>query len=123
MILDESNFILYGMNNYNNVQCHSVEEFNSDMHRFMHLNKLFSKYTETCIFREQLIVNHIVVLYNLFETATTNMLFYKINRENWDALATFLVYLDRMPDVIPEHNLSISSIAIDQSIMTRLNKL
>lgn len=123
MVLDESNFILFGMNNYRNVQCHSTEEFNSDMHKFMYLNKLFTKYIETGEFKERLILNHIVVLYNLFDDAATNMLFYKINEVCWDALATFLIYLDRMPDVISEHSITISSIAIDDNITKKLSKL
>lgn len=91
MKLDENNFLVFAMHNYDNPQCHGLEEFEDDLKRFYYLKKLFSRYKADGIVRERLVLNHIIVLYNLFGTAATNMLFYKINKEDWPLLATFLV--------------------------------
>jgi len=77
-ILNEKNFVVYCMHNYDNPQCHSIEEFDEDLKRFLYLKKLLSRYKKNGDLKERLILNHLVVLYNVFGDATLNMLFYKI---------------------------------------------
>ena len=121
--LNENNFLVYAMNHYDNPQCHSVQEFEEDLKRFLYLKKLFYRYKNKQELRERLILNHIIVLYNIFGDSTTNMLFYKIDEDSWQALATFLIYLGRMPDKIPEHNIITSDISMDTDVITRLRKI
>lgn len=121
--ITEENFLLHAMRNYDNSQCTSIEEFEEDLKRFMYLRKLFQRYKENNDLRERLIINHIIVLHNLFGIATTEMLFFKIDKEHWQALATFLVYLDRMPSEIPEHNIALSDIELDEYIISSLRKI
>lgn len=96
--LTEQNFHLYAIKHYDNPGCKGIAEFEDDLKRFRYLKRLFRKYTTGNILRERLIINHLVVLYNLFGLdATTNMLFFKIEKRFWPQLKTFLVFLNVMP--------------------------
>lgn len=117
MILNEDNFLLYAMHHYDNQQCHTVQEFEEDLKRFLYLRKLLNRYKRDGDLRERLILNHIIVLYNLFGDATTDMLFFKIDEEYWSALATFLVYLSRMP------NDKLSDVILDPHVIDVLRKI
>ena len=108
--LNENNFLLYAMHHYDNPQCHSVQEFEEDIKRFLYLKKLISRYKNNDELRERLILNHIIVLYNVFGDSTTRLLFYKIDESCWDVLVTFLVYLGRMPEMIPDTDIKVSEI-------------
>ena len=76
--LDDSNFVLYAAKHYDNPQCYDVEEFHDDLKRFKYLKRLLGKYEDTGELRENLILNHIIVLYNVFGEAATRMLFFKL---------------------------------------------
>lgn len=121
--LNENNFLIYAMHHYDNPQCHSVEEFDEDLKKFLYLKKLLSRYKKDGELRERLILNHIIVLYNVFGDATTNMLFYKIDSDCWDVLITFLVYLERMPEVVSEHSITLADIALDEKVISVLRKI
>lgn len=96
--LDESTFILYAMKNYDNPYCKGLEEFEDDLRRFSYLKRLFKKYTAGKGLKERLIINHLVVLNNLFgPEASTKMLFFKIEEKHWAQLKTFLVFLNMFP--------------------------
>jgi hypothetical protein len=121
--LCENNFLLYAMHHYDNPQCHSLEEFEEDLKKFLYLKKLLSRYKKDGELRERLILNHIIVLYNVFGDAATNMLFYKIDEECWNSLVTFLVYLERMPEHVAEHSIKLSDIVLDEKIISALRKI
>lgn len=121
--LNESNFLLFAMHHYDNPQCHSLQEFDEDLKKFLYLKKLISRYKNNGELRERLILNHIIVLYNIFGEAATKMLFYKIDEDCWDTLVTFLVYLDRMPETIPDYGIILSEIILDETIIATLRKI
>jgi hypothetical protein len=123
MILNDDNFLLYAMNHYDNPQCHSIDEFEDDVKRFLYVKKLFSRYRNSDELRERLILNHIIVLYNVFGDHVTNMLFFKIEKEDWPILTTFLVYVNRMPDIVEEHGIKTSDITLDQKVVSALRKI
>jgi hypothetical protein len=123
MILNDDNFLLYAMNHYDNPQCHSIDEFEDDVKRFLYVKKLFSRYRNSDELRERLILNHIIVLYNVFGDHVTNMLFFKIEKEDWPILTTFLVYVNRMPDIVEEHSIKTSDITLDQKVVSALRKI
>lgn len=123
MKLNDDNFILHAMRNYDNTQCHSVQEFEEDLKRFLYLRKLFSRYQNDGDLKERLILNHLIVLYNLFGSALTEMLFFKIEKEYWPQLTTFLVYMHRMPDEVERTSIKLSDIELDQTIITALRKI
>ncbi len=124
--LNEENFIMFAIKHYDNPHCKGIEEFNDDLKRFRYLKRLLRKYDSSKNLRERLILNHIIVLYNLFGIpATTAMLFYKIEKKFWPQLKTFLVYLDLMPDIITINNDTIrsSNIIIDENVADSLRKI
>lgn len=122
-MLTEDNFLQYAMHHYDNSQCYSLEEFNDDLKRFLYLKKLFNRYKNECDLKENLILNHLVVIYNIFGDEATNMLFFKIDREYWDTLVTFLVFLNRMPEELPQYKLKLSHVKLDEYIIQILRKI
>ena len=121
--LNEDNFIVYAMHHYDNPQCHNIQEFEKDVKIFLYLKKLITRYRQSDELRERLILNHIIVLYNVFGDSATNMLFYKIDKEHWDILVTFLVYLERMPESLPQYGIKISDINLDEQVINALRKI
>ena len=97
--LDDSNFILYAAKHYDNPQCYDIDEFYDDLKRFKYIKRLFGKYHDTGDIRENLILNHIVVSYNVFGEAATRMLFFKLVGY-YSYLKPFLVVIGRMPDTL-----------------------
>jgi hypothetical protein len=111
------------MHHYDNPQCHSLNEFDDDIKKFIYLKKLIYRYKNTGELKERLIINHIVVLHNIFGTVTTRMLFFKIEESLWPQLVTFLVFLNRMPEEIPEFGIKLSDISLDEKIIAVLRKI
>lgn len=122
-IITEENFLLHAMHHYDNPQCTSLVEFEEDLKRFLYLKKLFFRYKTNNDLKERLILNHIIVLYNVFGDNTTYMLFTKIDKDCWDSLTTFLVYLQRMPETIPELGIKLYNIQLDETIIEVLRKI
>ena len=120
--LNDENFLIYAMKSYNSPHC-IMSEFEGDIKRTKYLKKLFRKYKKSNILKERLILNHIIVLYNIFGESATRMLFYKIDASCWDTLVTFLVYLERMPDAVPEFGIVTSDIMLDENIINTLRTI
>ena len=114
---------MIAMKHYDNPQCTTLAEFEEDLKRFGYLKKLFGRYKDHSELKERLILNHITVLYNLFGIATTELLFFKIDKEYWNTLATFLLYINVMPDTIPEFGIDVKNIIQDEFVMETLRKL
>ena len=122
-MLTEDNFLTYAMHHYDNSQCYSLEEFNDDLKRFLYLKKLFNRYKNENDLKENLILNHLIVIYNIFGEQATNMLFFKIEQEYWDVLTTFLVFLGRMPEELPQYGLKLADVELDDNIIQTLRKI
>jgi hypothetical protein len=104
--LNEDNFSMFAMKHYDNPQCEGIEEFYDDLHRTKYLKRLFKKYLTSNILKERLILNHIIIFYNIYQVKeATRILFYKIEEEFHPILKTFLVYLSYLPEEIPEADL------------------
>ena len=97
--IDESNFILFAAKYYDNPQCMDEAEFFDDLKRFKYLKRLFNKYKEGGELKERLVLNHLIVLYNLFNDGATRMLFFKLKNYQ-DILKPFLVLINRLPEEI-----------------------
>jgi hypothetical protein len=96
MILTESTFLLYAAKHYDNPYCHDEIEFEEDLKRFQYLRKLFQRYKLTGELKERLILNHLIILYNVFGPSATDMLFMKLDGFH-DSLKPFVSYLNYMP--------------------------
>lgn len=124
--LTEANFILYAAKYYDNPSCHGVEEFYDDVKRFKYLKKLFGRYEETGELKDRLILNHIIILYNVFGIAATKMLFFKLEKHH-SYLKPFIVMLGYMPEVIfsigDTDKLFSSDIPMDQKVVEILRNI
>ena len=122
--LNEKNFLLYAMKEYDNPQCVQVEEFYDDLKKVKYIKRLFNQYLNEGVLKERLLLNHIIVFYNVFPVrSATRMLFLKIEEKFWPILKTFLVYLSYMPETIdPINGRAIVSdeIQLDQGVVNRL---
>lgn len=123
MVLTEDNFLLFSMKHYDKTSCITVMEFEEDLKKFLYLRKLFLRYKRDNDLKERLILNHIIVLFNVFGPATVQMLFFKIEKECWESLITFLLYLQRMPPEVPEFNIKLSEIVVDEKITEALRNI
>ena len=93
--LNEENFTLFAIRHYSNPQCTSTEEFYEDIRRFRYLKRLLKRYYRNGELRERLILNHLIVLNNLFGVENTiRMLQYKIELRYWSVLKTCLLFLE-----------------------------
>ena len=99
MILTESTFLLFASKYYDNPNCTDTVEFYEDLKRFQYLRKLFGRYKQDNDLKERLILNHLIVIYNIFGPEATNMLFMKLH-EYHEFLKPFVVYLNFMPSVV-----------------------
>ena len=98
--LNEDNFTMYAMKCYVSPHC-IMSEFESDIKRTKYLKRLFRRFKVTNSLKDRLILNHIILLNNVFGPIhTPRILFYKIDERDYDILKTFLVYLNIMPDEI-----------------------
>lgn len=124
--LTEDNFLLFAIKNYDNPSCKGMSEFHDDVKRFKYLKRLFRKSRKQEV-KDRLILNHLIVLYNIFGTeAATRMLFYKIDAVDWPELKTFLVFLNFMPERIHLPNnlfLDSSEIPLNEEIINTLRSL
>ena len=97
--LNNKNFKLFAAQHYNNPECTDIEEYKQDLSRFKYLKRLLTRYEEHGELQERLILNHIIVLYNVFGIEACNkMMWFKINNEHWHVIKPFLVYLNYLPE-------------------------
>mgnify|MGYP000920544552 CR=1 FL=1 len=99
MKLTESTFLLFASKYYDNPHCSDIVEFEEDLKRFQYLRKLFGRYRQDDDLKERLILNHLIIIYNVFGAEATNMLFMKLH-EYHEYLKPFVEYLNFMPTEI-----------------------
>lgn len=98
--LNDETFMMYAMKSYDSPKC-IMSEFEEDLKRIKYVKRLIKRYKTTGELKERLILNHIIILSNVFGTRNAvRMLFYRIDEEDHSILKTFLLFLDYMPDVV-----------------------
>ena len=124
--LTTENITLYAVKAYDKPNC-IMSEFKEDMKRFNYVKRLLLRYRKFDELRERLVLNHLVVIYNVFgPEPATRILFYRIPKEDWSALKTYLLFLSYMPDVvkgIKGHDILSSDIAVDLKIAEVLREI
>lgn len=125
--LNDDNFLIYAAKNYD--RPHIIQsEFEDDLKRIKYLKRLLRKYKQTGEFKERLVLNHIIVLGNVFGVEpTVNMLFYKVDRDDHPVLKTLLIYLNYMPSTFKitfnKYHIRQEEIPVDLSIADVLRQL
>lgn len=118
--LNEHNYIMFAIKHYENPQAVTQEDFYEDMKRFKWIKRLLNRYQNTGELNTHLLINHFIILYNLFGEATTPLLFFKIDQKLWSTLKTFIIYLGRFPEY-PKS--SIHNIPVDLECFKKLNQI
>ena len=95
--LNEETFVLFAIKHYENPHCVTRDDFDEDIKRFKYLKRLLKRYVRRGPLRIHLVINHLIILYNVFGEAATPLLFYKLEREYWSVLKTILIYLNKYP--------------------------
>ena len=120
--LNEDNFVLYAMKLYNNPQCSNTEEFYEDLNRLKYIKRLLRRYDKTGVLRERLILNHIIILANVFGVeGAVRLLFYKVEKKLYSLLKTFLIFLQYLPE--KQTGTKYDIIPLDNKIIDTLRKL
>lgn len=109
------------MKSYDNPQCESTDEFYEDLNRIKYVKRLIKKYRTQGILRERLLLNHIIILNNVFGKMAPRLMFYSLDDELHEVLKTFLIYLSFLPERIPE--VDIITIPIDQHVVSVLREI
>ena len=96
--LTEENFLLFAIKNYENPQSVTKEDFNRDLNHFKYVKRLIRKYKNGNTLKAHLIINHCIILYNIFGDAATPMFFYKLEDDLWSVIKTFILFLNKLPE-------------------------
>ena len=118
--LNEGNFSLFAIKNYENPQAVTKEDFDKDLNHFKYIKRLLKRYKNTGQLKTHLLLNHFIILYNIFGEATTPMLFFKIERELWPIMKSFIIFLNKLPEY-PRSD--IHDVQVDINCMKELNKI
>ena len=116
--ITNNNIIMFAIKHYDNPQCEGEKEFYDDMKRFKYIKRLLRKHNDTGILKERLLLNHIIVLKNLFGAeACVTLLLFKIQKEYWETLKSFLLFLNIL------RSDELSHIVEDKDVLEVLEKL
>ena len=111
--LTPENWLFFAIQNYNNPQSVTYSDFEEDLNRIRYIKRLFKRYETSGELKTHLILNHIIVMYNVFGDAATPLLFFKIEATHWNYLKAFLLFLERLPDSLNDN--------VDQECLSQLN--
>ena len=122
--LTDANFLMFAMKEYTNQQCTNIEEFYDDLKKIKYIKRLINRFLESGKLKEILILNHLIVFYNVFDNkAATRLLFFKIEEKYWSVLKTFLIYLSMMPETVKGirgKDIISSDIQLNQEVIDKL---
>lgn len=125
--LSDENFLIYCARHYDNPHCLSTEEFIEDLKRIKYIKKLVTRYVENEDLKERLILNHLIVLYNVFGAEHLPRILYLKMKSQFEYLKPFLLLLDVLPDrlynIRDEKIIDIDMIPMDQKIIAELRNI
>ena len=115
--LTEENFLLFAIKNYENPQAVTKEDFDKDLNHFKYIKRLLKRYKNTGQLKTHLLLNHFIILYNIFGEAATPMLFFKIEQDLWSSMKTFVMFLGKLPEYPKTH---IHDVQVDLTCLKEL---
>jgi uncharacterized integral membrane protein len=121
--LNKDNYLLFAVKYYDNPQSLTREDFENDLKRFKYIKRLLNRYKNTKNLEDlkvHLILNHLIVLFNVFNEATVPMLFYNLDQFHWPIIKSFLIFLNRLPEYPKTF---IDTIQEDQNCLTLLRAI
>ena len=118
--LNEDNFLLFAIKYYENPQAVTKKDFERDLNHFKYIKRLLKRYKNTGELKTHLLLNHFIILYNIFGEATTPMLFFKIEKDLWPVMKAFIIFLNKLPEY---HQSELHDIQLDLDCMKELYKI
>jgi hypothetical protein len=118
--LNENNYILFAIKYYENPQSVTMEDFESDLKRIRYVKRLLKRYKNTGELKTHLIVNHLIILFNVFNDAAVPLLFYNLEKDLWPSIKSFLLFLNRLPEY---PKTQIHEIIEDYECLSQLQKI
>lgn len=118
--LNESNYLLFAIKFYDNPQAVTMDDFENDLKRIRYVKRLLKRYQSSGEIKIHLILNHLIILFNVFNDAAVPLLFYNLEQELWPSLKSFLLYLNRIPEY---PKTQIHNIEEDINCLLQLQKL
>ena len=118
--LTEDNFLLFAIKNYENPQAVTKEDFDRDLNHFKYIKRLLKRYKRDGELKTHLLLNHFIILYNIFGEAATPILFYKIEEDLWSTMKTFVMFLGKLPEY-PRSK--IHDVQVDLNCLSELYKI
>ena len=111
--LNQENWLIFAIKNYNNPLSVTYSDFEEDLKRFKYIKRLLRRYETTGELKTHLILNHVIVLYNVFDEAATPLLFYRVEATYWSIIKAFMLFLNRLPPKLNED--------VDEECLKELN--
>tara|TARA_B100001113_G_scaffold25801_1_gene18781 strand:- start:1118 stop:1474 length:357 start_codon:yes stop_codon:yes gene_type:complete len=111
--LNHENWLIFAIRNYNNPLSVTYSDFEEDLKRFKYIKRLLRRYETTGELKTHLILNHVIVLYNVFDDAATPLLFYRVEATYWSTIKAFMLFLNRLPPKLNED--------VDEECLKQLN--
>ena len=118
--LNESNYLLFAIKFYDNPQSVTREDFESDLKRIRYGKRLLKRYKNNGELKVHLILNHLIILFNVFNEATVPLLFYNLDEELWPAIKSFLIFLNRVSEY---PKTKVNEIEADEYCLQQLKEL
>ena len=118
--LNESNYLLFAIKFYDNPQSETREDFESDLKRIRYVKRLLKRYKNNGELKVHLILNHLIILFNVFNEATVPLLFYNLDEELWPAIKSFLIFLNRVSEY---PKTKVNEIEADEYCLQQLKEL
>ena len=111
--LNHENWLFFAIQNYNNPLSVTYQDFEEDLKRFKYIKRLLKRYETTGELKTHLILNHVIVVYNVFDDAATPLLFYRVEATYWSTIKAFMLFLNRLPPKLNED--------VDEECLKELN--
>ena len=118
--MNENNYMLFAIKFYNNPHALTKDDFEDDLKRIKYVKRLLKRYKNTGVLKTHLILNHLIVLFNVFDDAAVPLLFYNLEEDLWPAIKSFLFFMKRIPEYPKSH---IHGIPQDEHCIEELNSI
>ena len=118
--LTEDNYVLFAIKYYDNPSAVTKEDFLDDLRRFKYIKRLINKYLKNGEVKLHLLLNHIIIIYNVFGEAAPHLLFYKMERDYWSDIKAIMIFLNKYPEM---ETASLKEIAVNECILEGLKNL
>ena len=118
--LNDDNYLLFAIKFYNNPHALTKDDFEDDLKRIKYVKRLLKRYKNTGVLKTHLILNHLTVLFNVFDDAATPLLFYNLEEDLWPPIKSFLIFLNRVSEY---PKTKVNEIEADEYCLQQLKEL